>query len=367
MRHLHTIALCVLWPAGLALAQAQPPAKSARPAAAKSDELAIDAKSDKALLALAGKGFKLKHTPHYVIAYDTDDKTLKAFVNRVEPTYKAVTRFAEQLGLETTTPSQKLEILFFNEFPAYESYSKKLGFPGSQNAPGFWTQSNNKSAFFNYGNSDVLKKLRNDAITAKEDGKRAVKSGAKVDFRPIRAAEGRVKQQEERINCTVVQHEVAHQVLFNIGFHAKSVQANPRWFVEGLAMMFETPPTGGSAGIGAVNQMRLGDWKSLKKKGALAEVDKVVTDPRLILPSNPNAAATYAQAWSLVHYLQRDRRKQFLEYVKSIRKREGDAVRSAGEELAAFEAAFGSLDSTLVSKYEAYLEKIDFKPLESGL
>ena len=359
--------VCVAWGES-SFAQDEPKraAESAQPKA-KSDELPSDASAEEALLKLAGEGFKLKRTPHYVIAYDTDEATLKAFVNRVEPTYRSVTGFAARLGFKVKPPKRKLEILFFNQFADYDRYSRGMGFPGSQEAPGFYAQTTNRSAFFNYGNSDMLKRLREDVAQKKAEGQLAARSGARLDFQPLRAAESRAKRQEERINCVVVQHEVAHQVFFNIGFHAGMIQANPRWFVEGLAMMFETPPTGGGAGIGAVNQMRLGDWKGLRDKHALLPIETLVTDPMQIVPTNPNAARAYAQAWSLVHYLQRTKPKQFLAYVKAIRQRKGEEIRSAAEEKRTFEEAFGPIDAAFVEKYEAFIGKIEYKPIESGM
>src|SRR5437870_10138066 len=122
-----------------ALAQDQPqppPGKASSRPKVEFGDLPKDEKAEAKLLKIAGAGFKLRYTPHYVIAYNTDEPTIKSFVTRVEATYKAVVRFAANLGLTIAQPEKKLQIFFFNEFDGYEKYSKKQGFPATQQAPG---------------------------------------------------------------------------------------------------------------------------------------------------------------------------------------------------------------------------------------
>ncbi len=70
----------------------------------------------------------------------------------------------------------------------------------------------------------------------------------------------RSKVYQEEQNRSVVQHEAAHQLLYNFRVHnLESSWANPQWLVEGLATLFEVPPGKHGAGAGVINQRRLGD------------------------------------------------------------------------------------------------------------
>lgn len=331
----------------------------------KGDGLPVSKKSDEKLLKFAGENGKIHHTGHYAIGYDTEDPTLRAFVHRVEATYKAVTRFVEKVGVEVEPPKEKLQILFFEEYESYSTYRLlTTGSKGDESTPGFFSPTDNRSAFFNYANASHLKSLEREIAMVRAEMQGAAKFGARFDTRRLQALEGNLAREKERTNRMVVQHEVAHQVLFNLGLHATVGERdpNPRWFVEGLAMMFETPPGQGGAGLGAVNQNRLGDWLELEKSGQLIPLRQLVSDPRVIIPPAPTAGAAYAQAWSLVHYLQRNKGKQLASYIDAIRKRTDKKTYNADDEIKAFEEAFGPLDSKFEEKYKAAVKRLPFKP-----
>lgn len=331
----------------------------------KGDGLPARKKSDEKLLKFAGEGGRIHHTDHYAIGYNTEDPTLRAFVHRVEATYKAVTRFVQKVGVEVKPPKEKLQILFFEEYESYSAYRLlTTGSEGSESTPGFFSPTDNRSAFFNYANASHLKQLEREIAEARQEMQGAAKFGARFDTRRLQALEGNLAREKERTNRTVVQHEVAHQVLFNLGLHAPVGERdpNPRWFVEGLAMMFETPPGQGGAGLGAVNQNRLADWLELEKSGQLIPLKQLVSDPSVIIPPARTAGAAYAQAWSLVHYLQRNKGKQLASYIDAIRKRTDKKTYTADEEIKAFEEAFGPLDAKFEEKYKSAIKRLPFKP-----
>jgi hypothetical protein len=322
--------------------------------------------SDKALLKLAGKEAKLKHTPHYAIAYDTDEATLKAFVSRIERTYSSVTKFAERTGVEVKRPAEKLQILFFDTVESYAKYGASVGFPASEDVPGFYSGDTNRSAFFNIANSKSFQELKKQMEQERRRGQQAARSGQLLDFSRLNAFQARLSQYEEKLNRSVVQHEVAHQVLFNIGVHSPQFHANPRWLAEGLAMMFETPPSAGGAGLGAVNQSRLESWRDLYDAGALPSVESLIKDAGMFHRSAEEMGVAYTQSWALVHYLLRRRGKQFVTYLDRIRQRTEDRAYTAEEEMQMFVEVFGKPDKKFVEQMEKYLLKIPYRPSEAG-
>ncbi|MEE8169224.1 MAG: DUF1570 domain-containing protein [Phycisphaerae bacterium] len=338
-------------------------ASRGRRAESKGTELRLDEAADKKLLAIGDSGFKLHHTPHYVVAFNTDDAALRNLVHRIEVTYNSVVRFADRIGVDVKEPDAKLEILFFDSLDGYRAYGRGVGFAAGEQAPGFYLHDTNRSAFFNYANASVVVEARERAADENLRRQVAARSGARFDDRTLRAFEANIQLHQERVNRLIVQHEVAHQVLFNIGLHAPGVR-NPRWFVEGLAMMFETPPSRSGAGLGGINQYRLGDWLTLEQDDQLKSWTTLVGDANLLAPTNPDAVSGYAQAWALVHYLQRTKRKQLSVYIDRIRKRSEDRLYDRDEEIAAFVAAFGHFDARFQRKFHKYIKRLPYRPSE---
>lgn len=342
-----------------------PPPKSKR----APKDLPSDPTTDKKLARLLGSDAKIRHTAHYTIAHDTDDDTLNAFITRIEATYASVLKFADRVGVPVQPPKEKLKIVFFDKFEPYGRYMKKAGIEPSQEMPGFFAPGPNRSAFYNYSDADSLKKMKEELASARESGKAARRSGQnpQVDFTKIRAWEARIDAFQDRINRQVVQHEVAHQVLYNIGLHNQIFSANPRWLLEGLAMMFETPPTAGSSGLGAINQLRLFRWHELSDAKELPSLPDLVSHPELLLPSNPDVEKAYTQAWALTHYLERTKKSRLAAYIAAVRARKDETPYSPKQELAEFEKAFGKLDGEFVRKWETYIRKLPLKKSAAGV
>src|SRR5207247_2529427 len=107
------------------------------------------------------------------------------------------------------------------------------------------------------------------------------------------------KRYQEKNNKSVVQHEVAHQLLHNFQVHRRDVM-NPVWFVEGLATLFEPPPGATGAGYNVVNQYRL--WRLREAdKGGLPELAELVQEPTMLRGGDMDRG--YAYAWGLTYYL----------------------------------------------------------------
>ncbi len=340
------------------------------PKAAKAQprELPVNEKSDKKLKRAVGTGAKLKHTAHYSIGHDTDDATLSGFVTRVEATYTAVGKFAEKMGVRTDVPEEKLQIIFYDKFAGYEKMLGKEGIKASEDVPGMFFPERNRSFFFNFSDAETLRELKQALDEIRQAGKIAKRlGGARPDFTRIKAYENRIAEYEDKVNRSIVQHEVAHQVMFNLGVHNRVFEANPRWLVEGLAMMFETPPSGEGAGIGAVNQGRLARWRDLEKAKELPPIRDLIMNGNLLLPTAEKGEQAYAQAWGMVHYLHRTKRPQLAKYIELVNQRKEEREYKGEEEIKLFEKVFGKLDAEFIDKWTTYMKKIPLKRRQSGI
>ena len=142
-------------------------------------------------------------------------------------------------------------------------------------------------------------------------------------------------------NDVTLFHEYAHHYMFQ--YHN---EAYPGWFVEGFAEYFAPSDLGTS-------RIRYGLWGdgriySLEDSRNWIPMQEVLT-ARPNLGSARRAAAYYAQAWLLTHYMLGDpaRRSQFGAYLAAV---------SRGEEsVAAFEAQTGLSPDQLATTLRSYL------------
>ena len=188
----------------------------------------------------------------------------------------------------------------------------------------------------------------------------------------------RIRQADyiERINFTVIQHETAHQVLHNIGV-LSSIMEKPRWLVEGLACLFETPFDLTSKDIVRVNHFRLKDLiasitgDNHSRKPTLADLQKAITDgrcvslrrlinePDLLLEDGPRLSSYYAVAWSLTYFLNRAYPVSFAAYLRDLAGRSKGSLFSVDQEIALLEKHFGPLNDAFVAEWSTFVLKLD--------
>ena len=382
--------------------------------AQESDSRRFTPADERALLRAAGEGFTLKRTPVMAIAYDTPDETVDALASRLAHTYHAVYRFCEALGLSAAEPEHLLEVIFFDRREAYDAYAESIGLPAGVTYGVYYEQSN-RSAFFNMMNDPQLQQLRADIETLKADlddlqkqlarfgnaqsrirvdlGNGKVFEGPKQVIAPrvekelesrrqeLHLLDARRERYSDRINETVIQHETAHQVLFNVGVHVRGA-SNPRWLVEGLACLFESPPSARGTGIGRVNQLRLQDFRAMVGEGdargrltgrdllnaiidgRVISVEQLVSESDFFATGHRGGAEMYAMAWALTHYLQRRHGAAFSAYLSKLQSRRPSERVTGRDELKLFEKHFGLLGDEFVVKWGNYIFGLTYRPPE---
>lgn len=390
----------------LAIAARATAADSASPA--NGQTLPTGPEQPQALLETAGSGFSVKSTPHFLIAHRTTDAEVRPFVTRVEQTYQSIQRFCRANGLPFRPPERKLEILFFDTAEEYAVYARRMGF-FSIGTYGFYQEATNRSAFYNMENEPALLEMRRDLRSSRErvaqieqslaraagpsvavtleygDGRRRTMTVAQAKAElakmrdELRRLDARANNYAERINRTIIQHETAHQVFFNVGVHVRG-GPNPVWLIEGLATLFETPPSGSGSGAGAINQMRLLDFRTavsagnptrdLKpdalfaalRDGRLLPLDELLTQSEAFTTRGPEGASRYAQAWALVHFLQRQRTPAFADYLRIVSSRRPGQRIDKRREIADFEKAFGPIGDEFVRRWAGFIFSIGLAP-----
>ncbi len=346
-----------------------------------------DPAAEQRLLERAGPGMSLRGTDHFLIAYNASPESLSALISRLEATHRAVYRFCEINDLPARPLTQRLEVIFYETYEQYGQAADKIGF-AYQGSSGFFSRSTNVATFYNMLNSPDLAGINQKIADAERRLDRLGKSasGDREASRKAAAERGRLVNIRDRavehINRTTVQHETAHQLFFNAGIHVRGAR-NPQWLVEGLACLFETPPSASGAGAATTNQMRLADFRecvghgNAKARLKLEDVRAAIADGKLVaLPTlisdadlflertNPRLVQHYSQAWSLVFYLQRAKREQFAEYLRVLNQRGVGAAVTPEQELADFQAVFGPVDERFERAWASFVLDLRFKPSE---
>ncbi|MCP4248307.1 MAG: DUF1570 domain-containing protein, partial [bacterium] len=345
--------------------------------------------AEEALLARTGPGFHLRRTERFLIAYDTPHDTLRSLVSRLEATYDSVYRFCKINEIPTQRQADRLEVLFFDGYETFGRYADSVGFAYWGSA-GFYDQRTNVAAFVNVLHLPNVTPLNNQVERHKHRIER-LRAKRPIDRRALREANKKmtrlVNQRDrlvEQTNRMTVQHETAHQVLFNAGLHVFAAQ-NPGWLVEGLACLFETPPSSSGAGVGATNQARLDDFRRSLGNGkpggrikveALQEayadgkmlpLGELIGDANLFSRrNNPNLVHHYSQSWSLVCYLQRRHREKFADYLRLLSRREVGCTTTPESEIGDFERIFGPLSERFERQWARFILQLPFKPGAAG-
>ena len=315
------------------------------------------------LLSLGGERFSVRRTDHFLIASDGDEDVVNPLADRLEAAYQAVVRFGDDIKLPIHPPSEPLPVLLFNRHSDFERYASTLGF-NDPAAPGFYHQRNNTAAFCNVLD---LPQLRDISLRIEQ---------AEAPERIIewKSQRGVIV---ETFNRLVIQHEAAHQVLFNTGVLSRDAD-NPDWLVEGLACQFEVSLPDG------VNQMRLADFREALAAApdgvnasasalSAAQSDKrflsltdLVADNEFNVADESKRTIRYAQAWALVDYLHRTRGDALASYLRRNAARMLNEPTDRQHRITEFQSWFGSLDQEFERLWIESVLKLPFDPRQRG-
>lgn len=230
------------------------------------------------LIAEEFQGFKSRQTRHYVYIYNTSEPFTLATSRILETMLPGVQEYAKAQKIAVVDPPVPLVVVMFQTEAEFQAYRRM---PAGVVA--YYHPVSNR--VFMYEQSQLAEERPDLAI-----------------------------QQ----SIATIAHEGAHQVLHNIGVQQR-LSLWPMWLSEGLAEYFAPTSTGKRLrwkGAGQVNDMRMFELEQyvqgrsgMKPDGAM--IAETVLAGRL-------TSTGYASAWALTHYLAKNRRAEFNEYVREI-------------------------------------------------
>lgn len=312
-------------------------------------ELPLDRDSLDDMMRIAGRKARYFETPHFVFVYTSEPEPARKLAARLESTYRWCVTYINQLNIHKRLPRAKLEIFYFGTFDEYAAYQTLNGFR-TAGALGFYMRTNNRSAFFEMTTwpvlAELLKRASDPAVPADERNKLRARSEHYANW----------------WNLKVVQHEAGHHMHFNMGIYPRFGDL-PRWMTEGLATMFEVPPTEIGAGLGATNHDRLIEFRRFYG----TDPDRVPWEfvrEVIVGDYDPDGYQAYVMGWALNHYLWHEHREKYAEWLRLLGERENDfSIRlNRTEKQEQFEDIFGKVDEAWVREFVRFILSIEPRP-----
>lgn len=286
---------------------------------------------------------------HFQVLYDVRDDAAERYLQNAELTLVAFQNVMRRLKIPLKSPRADLQIVLLNEWIG-EALTLRERLPAGSYIEGFYDEKSNRTFLINVwkggapvlGN-DYLEWFREHGISSMEVPSMSHSPGPVWSFSDATVAAMRaelfdpITEQKERVTAN---HEVAHQVSFNVGPLVRESMI-PMWINEGLACLFEVPMPCCDDGSVPVNDLRLTD---ISAPDVLPPIKRLITQYRA-WDGDPTASAQrYAYAWSLAHFLLHRHADGMSNYLHTMSEKKPGELVSEKQTIAEFEAAFGPVD-----------------------
>lgn len=241
-------------------------------------------------------------TNHFVVAHPRGE--WDAWANRLESLYRSFTHYMQVRGFPVSRPQVPLVAVVFRNQSEYYRYAAANGSPVPAGTLGHYDPQSNRIFLFD--------------------------------------ASGANRKADWSMNAETIIHEATHQTAYNVGVHRRFAE-QPRWLIEGLAMMFEARGVWDARSTydrsDRINQGRLRDFQaSMNHRPKNVLVSLIASDQ--LFRTNPGFA--YAEAWTLSFFLCETRPQQYSRYLARVAARKAFSPYPAKARVTDFMAVFGS-------------------------
>jgi hypothetical protein len=262
--------------------------------------------------------FEVSSTAHFVVVHPRGQ--WRAWADRLESLYRSFTHYVGVRGFQPHEPNVPLVAIVFRNQRDYYEHAAASGTRLQPGTLGHYDPTSNRVFLFDIAGV-----------------------GGNADW-----AE----------NAATIIHEATHQTAYNVGVHRRFAE-QPRWAVEGLAMMFEARGVWDASSVQSqadrINVDRLEyfrRWSDERPSDWLVEL--VASDKRF--ESDPVGA--YAEAWTLTFYLCETRPQEYSAYLAKTAVREAFSEYSTMERVTDFAAAFGGDFEMLAAQLGRFVEEL---------
>jgi hypothetical protein len=293
-----------------------------------------------------GNSAQRLETDHFLVAFDAADDSVRALGQRLEAVYRAHVRFADELELAVRRPAHKLEVLYFAGYSTFRDYVSAPGDDTSEMLGGYLPLTA-RGVFFDLANYPPLAELRAQCAQAPPDSRDRL--------------ERRLEQRQATLWLSVIQHEAAHQIQFELGI-LPSADRVPTWLREGLATLFEIPLAPSDLATSRSNNYRLFEYRKLyaSDPAKAPRLRRILTDDEAWC-----GGPCYPLAWALTSYFHDQRRTQFTGLLRQLGAQPGrPGTPSECREL--LESLFGPLDAAWAQRFHVWTMNLPLDASDFG-
>ena len=260
-----------------------------------------------------GHSFEVRTTQHFVVACPRGLSS--DWAGRMETLYRSFVRSMRVRGIAIQRPQVPLvAVVFRTKSDYYNHYAATNGTPLQANTLGHYEPKSNRIFLFDSG--------------------------------------------QVRGNTDTIVHEATHQTAYNVGVHRRFAE-QPKWLVEGLAMMFETPGMREAWSIHTrkdrINRGRLAYFLQHLEERPPDALSRLVTSDQTFR-TDPMGA--YAEAWLLSFYLYETQPRKYSDYLARVAARPAFSRYPAVERWDDFTRVFGSDLKLLDAQLLRYVEQL---------
>jgi hypothetical protein len=331
------------------------------------------------LLKEFGSGSEVSTTRHYVVC--APKGRAKSYSDVFEKTWRRFHMYFAIRGFKMNDPEFPMIAVVLKDRKSFLEYARKENAKVDSSILGYYWSTHNRVIMFEDQKSQAAV-FNQGAATEERLLASAVRGGNHVD---VFAGASRIEDdawnwafnQDGRTNIpghahsldeiasraginsdlqeTMI-HEATHQLGYNLGLHNRTGR-NPKWVVEGLATVFETPGMEKFAMDRDVKKRMNPGWhygfkKFIKEGRPAAFLETFIRDDK---PFSTKMGNAYAQAWALSFWLIETRPRKYAEFLQKMASPEVTRRLTPESRVRLFKESFGDnlilLDAEMLRYY----------------
>lgn len=290
------------------------------------------------LLEEFGKGYEVGTSRHYVVC--APQGRARAYADIFESTWRRMHMYFSVRGFDIPDPEFPLVAVVFRDYRSFAENARREKASVSPSILGYYWSTHNRVLMYedNRQRASMSGSVGASFVSHFEQTaspwRFAFDDPSSVDQLAASAGvNGDLKE-------TMI-HEATHQLGYNLGLHNR-VGRNPRWMVEGLATVFETP---------GMETQRMGQSIKRANTGWLYGFRKFVetSRPKYFLEEfirsdrafQTNMTNAYAQAWALSFWLIETRPREYGQFLRRMADDDVSKTLTPDRRVEIFKESFG--------------------------
>jgi hypothetical protein len=270
------------------------------------------------LAAEFGRNFEVTLTAHFAVVHPRGSG--RPWAARLEALYRSFTHYVSVRSFKPQPPAAPLVAVVFRNQDEYFAHAAAGGAVLQPGTMGHYDPASNRVFLF-------------DVAT----------SGSDADW---------------AANAATIIHEATHQTAYNVGVHRRFAE-QPRWAVEGLAMMFEARGVWDASSLrqqaDRINGERL---EYFRRTGGDRPSDWLMRLAASDSGFKAHPLTAYAEAWTLTFYLCETRPREYCRYLSRVAAREAFSTYSPLERIGDFTAEFGDDLEMLAAQLQHFVDEL---------